>query len=317
MTWTDKGFNLEFNKQSEAATIPGVGCVIGRFHIDQPHAGHLHVLNEANKFTNLVILLGCASFPLAKKNPLDFVTRKQMLQTMFPHAIILPIYDKKSDVVWSKQLDSIVRNIFPFSPISVIGSRDSFLGRYSGNFNKILIESPFEIDATSIREKLGSQPIDSPKFRAGVIYASQHIHPRVQATVDIGLYRKVGSAYQILLGRKKDSTDWCMSGGFVDITDYSLAGAACRELREETGVRTYEKDMKYLTSCKIQDWRSQPDCCILTTFFAAKWEKRMGIPKAADDLEEVKWFSTKQAPKVITKAHTYLLNCLLNHLKVK
>lgn len=312
--WTDKGLE-SMNKQS--GTIPGVGVVVGRFHINELHPGHFHVLNEANKFTNLVILLGCASFPLTKKNPLDFITRKQMLQAAFPNAVILPIYDKKSDLVWSKQLDSIVKSIFPFSKISVIGSRDSFLSRYYGTLNKIFIEPLPELNATSTRERLGSQPINDPVFRAGVIYSSQHQHSRVQPTVDMGIYRKVGSSYQFLLGRKKDSTDWCFSGGFVDVNDYSLACAAVRELREETGLRSDERDLKFITSVTINDWRSQPDCKILTTFFAAKWEKRMGIPKAADDLEEVKWFSTKQAPKVITKAHTYLLNCLLNHLKVK
>ena len=314
MTWTDKGFNLELNKQSEAATIPGVGCVIGRFHIDQPHAGHLHVLNEANKFTNLVILLGCASFPLAKKNPLDFVTRKQMLQTMFPHAIILPIYDKKSDVVWSKQLDSIVRNIFPFSPISVIGSRDSFLGRYSGNFNKILIESPFEIDATSIREKLGSQPIDSPKFRAGVIYASQHIHPRVQPTVDIGIWRKrktkEGIKREILLGRKKDADKLVLPGGFVDSTDPGLEYAALRETGEETGLKIgciAPNEFKYLRSSPIKDWRAQPDCTVFSSLFALQWRKPMGEPKAGDDLEEVYWVDIFEAGKYIAQEHVSFL----------
>mgnify|MGYP000432164323 CR=1 FL=1 len=47
--WTDKGFNLELNKQSEAATIPGVGCVVGRYMINRLHAGHLHVLNEIGR----------------------------------------------------------------------------------------------------------------------------------------------------------------------------------------------------------------------------------------------------------------------------
>lgn len=310
--WTDKGFNLEnYNK------TPGVAVVVGRYMINQLHPGHLHVLNEANKFTNLVILLGCASFPLTKKNSLDFVTRKQMLQTAFPNAVILPIYDKKSDLVWSKQLDSIVRNIFPFSKVSVIGSRDSFLSHYYGAFSKIYVEALPELNATSTRELIGSQPIDSPVFRAGIIYASQHQHPRVQPTVDIGIYRKVGSSYQILLGRKKDSTDYCMPGGFVDIRDYSLAQAATRETKEETGLSFYDLNLKFITSTIINDWRSQPDCKILTTLFAAQWEKKSGIARAGDDLEEVKWFSTKQAEMKITSAHVYLLNCLFQHLKVK
>lgn len=307
--WTDKGLSM--------SKIPGVGVVVGRFHCTELHLGHLKLLHEANQHANLVILLGCGKFPLTKKNPLDFPTRKLMLQTAFPGTIILPIYNKKSDIVWSQQLDSIVSSIFPFSEISLYGSRDSFFPSYHGRFKKVEVEEIPGRNATSGRDIVGSQPLNTPDFRAGVIYASQNIFPRVNPTVDVGIWRKQPSGIQVLLGRKKDGTDWVFCGGFCDPADASLWCSAMRETREETGLQIRRTNqLKYVTSTKVTDWRSQPDCTIMTTFFAAKYEDEMGIPKAGDDLVEVKWFNVPKATVVISTAHVFLLHCLLSHLKV-
>ncbi len=299
---------------------PGVGVVVGRFHTNQLHAGHLHVLNEANTFTNLVILLGCASFPLTKKNPLDFLARKQMLQTAFPNAVILPIHDRKSDFVWSKQLDSIVRSIFPFSNISVVGSRDSFLSHYHGAFRKIYLEPLPELNATATRELIGSQPINSPDFRAGIIYASQHLFPRVQPVVDIGIWRKrrtnEGIKREILLGRKKDADSLVLPGGFLDSIDQGLEYAALRETGEETGLKigcVAPNEFKYLRSAPIKDWRAQPDCTVFSSLFALQWRKQMGEPKAGDDLEEVYWIGIFEAEKYIVQEHISFLMWVKDH----
>ncbi len=315
MTWTDKGCVMSTIKK------PGVGVVVCRVHTDLPHAGHQKLLKAANEHSNLVILVGCAQFPLTKGNPLDFPTRKQMLQTCFPDAIILPLHNQKSDAVWSKKLDQAVNSIFPFQQKILYGSRDSFFSKYSGNFKYEMVEEVPGMAATNKREELGRTPINDPVFRAGVIYASQNLYPRVQPTVDIGIYRKVKDSYQILLGQKENSTEWYFPGGFVDIKDNGLEEAAAREAHEETNIlvvkcRDWIKNFKYVTSVHVNDWRSQPDCQVMTTFFALEYKNGMGVVRAGDDLKKVKWFSTKQAPSAISPTHSYLMSKLLTHLKV-
>ncbi|MEV3934306.1 MULTISPECIES: NUDIX hydrolase [unclassified Streptomyces] len=65
--------------------------------------------------------------------------------------------------------------------------------------------------------------------------------PLAQAAFGVGVVVQDGEG-RILLGRHRDGT-WELPGGKVDPTRESVAAAAARELREETGLRVPEEDV--------------------------------------------------------------------------
>lgn len=287
----------------------GVGVVIARHQTSDLTAGQLKTLYAADQHNTLVILLGCSEIP-SRQNVLDFPTRKLMVQQAFPRAIILPIFDKYSNEVWTKQLDDLLESLFQFQEITLYGSRDSFIPKYSGKFKTELVEEVPNTSATEVRLQCASAPRASSDFRAGVIYGKYNEFARVNPTVDVCIHRKIEKRIFVLLGRKsfEPLTPWCFSGGFVDVTDSSLEEAATREVFEECQISCASNDLKFITSAKVQDWRSTEDNTVMTTFFGLSWPKGKKEPKAGDDLKEVKWFSLDAAELVIGQQHKYLLH---------
>lgn len=113
-------------------------------------------------------------------------------------------------------------------------------------------------------------------------------YPTVFATVDV-VIRK---GEKLLLGRKAHQSKFRFVGGFADpALDNSYEDAAKREAKEETGIQV--EAVKYLGSTRIDDprYRNTPDCIITHLFEATEWS---GEPVASDDIEELKWFDSKQ-----------------------
>jgi bifunctional NMN adenylyltransferase/nudix hydrolase len=109
-------------------------------------------------------------------------------------------------------------------------------------------------------------------------------YPTVFATVDI-VIRKDG---QLLLGRKAKQDKFRFLGGFSDpACDNSYEDAAIREAKEESDL-TISK-VRYLGSTRIDDprYRGTEHCIITHLFLAEEWS---GVPKASDDIAELKWF---------------------------
>ena len=285
-----------------------IGVIIGRFQTHELHNGHMELLNEVIKRNNKVLVfLGVSSTLGTKKNPLDFPTRKKMLEEYYGDKItaILPIHDKKSDLLWSKEVDNRIREVFPIGSIVLYGSKDSFIPHYKGNFATCQLEpsSPF-ISATQTRQQVSEQIIKSKEFRAGVIYGIYNTYPTVFSTVDIAIYNE--DKTEILLGRKPYENKYRFIGGFVDINDASFEIAARREVMEETGLEI--DDLKYVKSMRVDDWRyrKEPDRSIITHFYTAK--KIFGGEKPNDDIEELKWFKIYDINENnIVKEHLELL----------
>lgn len=300
----------------EASTrIPGVGVAIGRFQTNELHDGHYAILDAVNKHQKGIVFIGCAATPVTKPNPMDFITRKLMIQeAVGDYVTILPLYDHPSDSTWSKTLDRAIREVAPFGTVTLYHSRDSFRDRYDGSFRCEELETIGTLNASNIREHVGRTPINSSDFRAGVIYASQNMYPRVQPTVDVIVYRKeLNGTKSLLLGRKPGKKTYCFVGGFVDMTDQTALEAACRELREETTLVVNPTDLEWLTTCKINDWRDTPSTSVMTTCFQVNEQKCLGTPCAADDIEEVRWFeANEQLFEQLGKGHHVLLRAFID-----
>jgi len=294
-----------------------LGILIGRFQIDELHDEHKKLFDEViSRHDKVLVFLGVPETLSTRKNPLDFVTRKFMLDELYGDKItaILPIRDRESDDDWSNELDYKIREIFKVESVVLYGSRDSFIDHYTGKFDTLELLPERFISATEIRDKIKNIVHKCKKFRSGIIYSVFNRFPVVYSTVDVAIMND--DYTRILLGRKRNKKTYCFIGGFVDPTDTNLTHAVRRETHEETGLEIC--DEQYICSCKIDDWRyrGEEECSIMTHFHTAK--VFFGSEKANDDIEEVKWFYMNDLKKeTISYQHHVLYDALIKYLDNK
>jgi len=293
------------------------GVIVGRFQLDNPHWGHLDLISKVrNLCDKLVIVIGSARVGYTDKNPIPAQFRVEMLSEFMGYNVdILTIEDNKSDVNWSKNLDTLLTD---YENITLYGCRDSFLSSYIGKYNTIHLEpNAPQLSATGVRKDIasGNRITNNQSFRRGIIYAVENRYPTVYPTVDIAIMR---SNIDILLARKPGEEKWVFPGGFVDPSDNTLSDAAIRELAEEViNIRTY--GMTYVTSMKINDWRYRnTKDGIMTTLFRTDYIE--GDPIPGDDLKdgELMWFSLymndETIDKVFSDHHKELYKELIKNL---
>jgi len=295
-----------------------IGVIIGRFQINELHQGHKSLIeNVLSMHDNVIIFLGCSNVIGSRKNPLDFSTRYKMIKDWYGDVIILPIKDRRSDLSWSKEIDTQIKNMFNESEAILYGSRDSFIPHYKGIHDVIELKDEVEISATEVRESISKKIINSKDFRNGVIYSTYAKRDSIYSTVDVLPFNSKG---QILLARKPDETKYRFIGGFVDATDTSDEKAAIREFNEETGGCAIS-EVTYITSTNIDDWRYKKERdSIMTRLFALELYDGYDLtPK--DDIEELKWFdlnyfnNNEKISEVIVDEHFYLMEYTICNLK--
>lgn len=285
------------------------GIIIGRFQTPFLTKGHLHLIKEASKLVDkIVIVIGESPTKATNKHPLDFKVR----QGLFKHLKLetIRLNDSADDKVWSNNLDKIAKNYE--NPIYICG-RDGFKQFYKGEIETKEIESLDNYSATQIRKIIGTEVLDSEDFRKGIIYATENKFPTVYQTVDIAVLNKTNSSCEILLGKKPNTNWWCLMGGFVDPSDQSLEEAARRELKEEV-LHMDVYPIRYIGSSKIDDWRYKGTSdSVMTSLFVTYFAG--GNPQAGDDIEKVKWFTFEKAKAAIGVHHKDLLEKIINLYK--
>jgi bifunctional NMN adenylyltransferase/nudix hydrolase len=272
------------------------GVIIARFQTPALHEGHLTLIRQVKqKHNRLIIVLGVSPVKGSRKNPLDYYTRERMLKQLFSDIIILPLSDQAIDKVWSKKLDDLLSNNFPQETFVLYGSRDSFIPSYSGRFTTEALPPVQDFNATAQREAISDKVFDTEEFRAGVIYNTYNLFPKVYPTVDIALFRH--QRKELLLGRKPNELSWRLPGGFADPSDDSFEMAARRELREECG-EIEAGNMQFELSMLVDDWRYRSEVDkIITTLFST--DLLFGEPAAADDLAAMRWVDINSIPQLI------------------
>ena len=143
-------------------------------------------------------------------------------------------------------------------------------------------------------------------------YTYDYPHPAV--TVDIAIFSIRHDALNVLLIKRALAPflgAWALPGGFVGI-DESLEDAACRELKEETGVDAGYLEQLYTFGAPDRDPRER---IISVAYFALIASDQLEI-KAASDAEGVAWFPVGSLP-ALAFDHTDILATALSRLKAK
>jgi len=293
-----------------------VGVIIGRFQIHELHDAHKglieHVIDNHDK---VILFLGVSQAINTRKNPLDFLSRKVMIEELYGDKIsaILPLYDKKSDAIWAKQVDTKIREITPLGSVVLYGSRDSFIPYYEphGSFDTRELEPEYIVSATEVRQSVKNKVLRSKEFRAGMIYAANSTFPFNYCTIDVAIMND--DETKVLLGRKAEENKYRFIGGFTDVTDDTLEHTLRRESNEETKLEV--GDTHYICSKNINDWRyrGESDRSIMTVFFKAK--KIFGSEQPFDDIVALKWFDVEGFNlENMVKGHRSLFENLKNNL---
>jgi 8-oxo-dGTP diphosphatase len=136
-------------------------------------------------------------------------------------------------------------------------------------------------------------------------------YPRPAVTVDIVIVTREDKPRVLLIRRKHEPFTgcWALPGGFVDM-DEPLDAAARRELLEETGVRAKGLVQLHTFGEPGRDPRGRT---ISVAYLA--WVDFDDVePRAADDADEVGWFSLARPPKLAFD-HKDILACARQYLK--
>lgn len=282
---------------------PDYGVLVARCQVDELHEGHLALFREVKARHNRVILfLGQKTIGSTYNNPLDYETRKAMVQAKFPDFFISPLSDTQGDMQWSLNLDARIAEIADYGDVTLYGGRDSFVPHYKGKYKPVELTLPQTVlghSGTDIRARLTNTVIEDPAFRAGVIYALTNLRPQCKATVDIVIthhkllpgdgtrQNSMNMELNFLLGRKPGVDKWQFIGGFSEPKTPTYEEDAAREAKEETGLDV--TNVTFIGSALVPDWRwkGEPDQ-IKTLIFTGSSDTMDAV--ASDDIAEVKWF---------------------------
>jgi bifunctional NMN adenylyltransferase/nudix hydrolase len=294
-----------------------VGIIVARFQVHELHEGHKQLISHVqNCHKDVCIVLGKRSELRNDRYPLLFEERKIMVDQTYPgHMMtILPLFDHPfSRERWSKNLDALLQKTFPDRPIMLYGSRDSFIGNYSGIFPTTEIAPGYGGSGTQVRNQIEfPHTVDA---RAAIIYA-QRTRPGVMySTVDLAIIdwdqRKV-----LAIGKAAHDELLSFPGGFLDpALDLCDKDAVIRERAEEIlGIEI--TDPVAVSDLVVDDprYRGTTDGS-KTRLFCADYVS--GTAEHGDDAESTRWveFNDLTDPSVMVPWHLPLGVMVCEYIK--
>jgi bifunctional NMN adenylyltransferase/nudix hydrolase len=293
-----------------------VGVIIGRFQVPDLHDAHREIFEHVcSQHGKVLVFLGVSPLWVTQENPLDFEARKQMILAAYPNVNVFYIRDVHNDDLWSKNLDDQIEHVLsPAQNAVLYGGRDSFINHYTGRYPTREFQQETWVSGTEVRKQISRRSTKaSADFRAGVIWAASNRYPTAYPTVDVAIFNNE-SRTKVLLGRKPNEKQFRFIGGFATPESACYEDDAEREVMEEAGVKL--RDIRYLASFKIDDWRYRPEIDKIKTLFFEAFIVG-NDPKPGDDIAEVKWFLLHEIKQDdIVSTHRSLLSRLLaKHLE--
>jgi len=289
-----------------------LGVAIGRFQIPELHEGHVGLLDKVSEaHEQMLILVGHNTIRFNTDDPYPFHIRKQMLESRYPRATILPLMDSPvSNEHWSKTVDQKVASVSENGQALLYGSRDSFIPKYSGQFQTVELPELKNVSATEVRALIGTEIVDDPLFRKGWLSAILSQYSVTDPTVDMAIHTP--DFAQVLLGRRGEGSPLRFFGGFVDPEDESCEAAAGRERVEEAmGIEVAVP--RYIATQRIKDPRyGKSRYGVMTTFFAMEYQS--GTPEAGDDMGLTHWCELDEhLLRLVAPEHIILMELLLEY----
>ena len=291
-----------------------VGILVGRFQVPKLTEGHIDLISQViDNHSKTIIFLGLSPLKCSINNPLDFESRKQMILEQFPKVTVLYIKDVNSDIVWSDNLDKMIKDITgPRQKIILYGSRDSFIKHYCGKFPTKEIEQRVFTSGTEVRRKIASKVKGSVEFREGVIWTVMNQYAKCQPTVDIAILKKDDNGIKILLAKRNTEHGYRFPGGYVNPGE-TYEETAKREGREETSLEL--DNPRYVSSFVVDDYRYRSEADKITTSLFVV-EEIFGKPEPKDDVDELRRFElTESILSYIVEEHKPLMKKLLEWVK--
>ena len=287
-----------------------VGAIVARFQVPELHAEHKALIQRVvDTHPRVFIFLGLAAdaCKCTYNNPLDFPTRKAMVEKEFPTVEVLYIKDVGNNELWSKELDRIIASqIGPNQNVVLYGGRDSFIPHYCGKYStEELVPSKY-ISGKEIRKNVGIKSKATVQFREGVIWAVENQWPSALPTVDVAILDKKDG--RILLCRKPNQKLLRFVGGFASPNSECYEDDAKRETIEETHLEC--DNFAYVGSALIRDWRFEGERNkVKTILFSCDYTT--GTPIADDDIAEVEWVSLENLREdIFIEEHRVLFRLL-------
>jgi len=298
--------------------LPTVGAIVGRFQVPELHEEHKALIQKVlNLHSKVLVILGLASdaCKCTFTNPLDYATRKAMIEKMFPTVKVLYIKDVGNNEMWSKELDRVIASqVVEGQTVILYGSRDSFIASYRGKFPTVELIPTRYISGTEIRKNVGLRGKDTRDFREGVIWAVENQWPSALPTVDVAIIDR--NNWSVLVIKKTNKDAYQFAGGFATPESESYEEDAAREAFEETNLIC--QNYQYLGSAWIRDWRYRNEKNqIKTCFFMCDYVS--GTPKVNDKIEnisELRWIPLKElTEEMIIEEHRVLYRMLQTRLQ--
>jgi bifunctional NMN adenylyltransferase/nudix hydrolase len=290
-----------------------IGAVVGRFQIHDLHDAHRYIIDQVvDNHKKSIIFLGVPKVVGTKKNPLDFDSRKRMIQTHYPDSVIIALPDVGDDTIWAAELDRRVREIYPIGDVLLYGGRDSFIPYYkkgNGQFDCKELDQYTFVSGTEVRKEISETVKNSVDFRAGLIYQSYNQYPKVHPCIDVAITNEDNT--MLLLAKKPKENGWRFVGGFAHPDDSCYETTLKRKIRDDVGPGIEIGDIKYLGSARIPDWRYRgEEDKILTILYKCK--KLWGQIIPSDDVSELKFFNINELnDSIIVEEHKCLLKIFL------